>query len=130
MFIDTSAIVAILASEDDADELSLRIEAAPRRMTSALVLLEASMRLSTLLAVEPEIVAEAVRAFLLEARIDVVPIGEGEAWLAVAAFARFGKGRGGPAQLNLADCLSYACAKGQGVPLLYKGFDFAATDIA
>jgi len=49
--------------------------------------------------------------------------------LAVQAFADYGKGRGHPAQLNLADCLSYACAKAQGIPLLYKGKDFAHTDL-
>jgi ribonuclease VapC len=49
--------------------------------------------------------------------------------LAVQAFADYGKGRGHLAQLNLADCLSYACAKAQGVPLLYKGNDFADTDL-
>jgi ribonuclease VapC len=50
--------------------------------------------------------------------------------LAVKAFADYGKGRGHPAQLNLADCLSYACARAQGVPLLYKGRDFSHTDLA
>ena len=45
---------------------------------------------------------------------------------AIEAFARFGKGRGDPAQLNLADCLSYACTKARGVPLLYKGNDSPA----
>jgi ribonuclease VapC len=50
--------------------------------------------------------------------------------LAIDAFARYGKGRGHPAQLNIADCLSYACAKKLGVPLLYKGNDFARTDLA
>jgi len=49
---------------------------------------------------------------------------------AVKAFADYGKGRGHPAQLNLADCLSYGCAKAQGVPLLYEGDDFARTDLA
>ena len=46
------------------------------------------------------------------------------------AFARYGKGRGHKAQLNLADCLSYACAKRLGAKLLYKGDDFAQTDLA
>lgn len=50
--------------------------------------------------------------------------------LAVQAFSDYGKGRGHPAQLNLADCLSYACAKNRKMPLLYKGNDFAHTDLA
>jgi uncharacterized protein with PIN domain len=45
-------------------------------------------------------------------------------------FTDFGKGRGHPAKLNLADCFSYACAKAQGVALLYKGKDFSHTDLA
>lgn len=88
------------------------------------------MRLSTLLAIEPTIVGATIDAFLREAEIEIVPIAGDEARLAIQAFADYGKGRGHPAQLNLADCLSYACAKGRGVPLLYKGNDFSHTDLA
>ena len=54
-----------------------------------------------------------------------------ERHLAIArdAFTRFGKGQGHPAQLNLGDCISYALAKAENAPLLYKGGDFALTDI-
>jgi len=58
-----------------------------------------------------------------------VPIDRAIAKRAVAAFAAYGKGRGHPARLNLADCLSYACARADRVPLLFKGEDFARTDI-
>lgn len=59
--------------------------------------------------------------------ISITPeIGE----LAISAMARYGKGRGHPAQLNFGDCFSYACAKAAGVPLLYVGSDFARTDLA
>ena len=50
--------------------------------------------------------------------------------LAAAAFDRYGRGRGHPAQLNFGDCMAYAVAKAHGVPLLYKGDDFARTDVA
>lgn len=50
--------------------------------------------------------------------------------IALSALARYGKGRGHPAQLNFGDCFSYACAKFAGVPLLYVGSDFAHTDLA
>jgi len=50
--------------------------------------------------------------------------------IAIAAMARYGKGRGHPAQLNFGDCFSYACAKAAGVPLLYVGDDFSKTDLA
>jgi ribonuclease VapC len=129
MFVDTSVVVAILSGEDDAAYWSGRIEEAERRFTSALVVLEAAMRLSTMLAANPVTVAEAIATFLTEAEIDIVPIDGDDAKLAVQAFATYGKGRGHPAQLNLADCLSYACAKGRGIPLLYKGNDFSHTDL-
>lgn len=129
MFIDTSVVVAILSDEDDAAEWSERIERAGIRITSPLVVLEAVMRLSTKLRVEPADAEEAIAAFLAEGGIEVVPIDPGDGWLAVRAFAAYGKGRGHPAQLNLADCLSYACAKNRGLPLLYKGNDFAHTDL-
>jgi ribonuclease VapC len=130
MFIDTSAIVAILSRESDAPELSLAIEAADTPVTSGLVLLEAAMRLSTKLDIHPSAVGEALAGFLAQARIEIMPIGKSEAFLAIDAFGAYGKGRGHPAQLNLADCLSYACAKSRGVPLLYKGRDFGRTDLA
>lgn len=129
MFIDTSVIVAILLNEEDAGALARRIENAPIRVTSALVYLEAVMRLSTKLAIDPGRVAESVDAFLAAADIDFVSLDRQSARLSVEAFARHGKGRGHPAQLNLADCLSYACAKSHAMPLLYKGNDFAKTDL-
>ncbi|MDB5534215.1 MAG: hypothetical protein JWO28_2530 [Hyphomicrobiales bacterium] len=130
MFVDTSVVVAILSSEDDAAEWADRLEQAPRRMTSALVVLEAVMRLSTKLSVEPMEVEAIIGDFLREAEIETVPIDAEDGRIAVQAFANYGKGRGHPAQLNLADCLSYACAKNRGVPLLYKGNDFSQTDLA
>jgi ribonuclease VapC len=130
MFIDTSVIVAILSKEPDATEFANRMEAAPQCCTSALVILEAAMRLSTKLAIDPVEVAQRIHALMHEAGITVTPIDAKTSGLAVQAFADYGKGRGHPAQLNLADCLSYACAKALNVPLLYKGKDFVHTDLA
>ena len=130
MFVDTSVVVAILSEEADAGEWSNRIGAAPPRITSALVVLEAAMRLSTMLAVEPLVAEVAIEAFLREADIEIVPIEAGDAKLAIQAFSDYGKGRRHPAQLNLAVCPSYACAKSHGSALLYKGNDFSHTDLA
>jgi ribonuclease VapC len=129
MFVDTSAIVALLACEPDADSFATRITAAKVRFTSGLVILEASMRLSTMLDLDPVLVETRIQSLLDEAAISVVAINGGIAKKAVAAFARYGKGRGHPAQLNLADCMSYACAQAYRVPLLFKGNDFSETDI-
>ena len=129
MFVDTSVIVAILANEPDAAVFATKLADSPRRYTSGLVILEAAMRLSTLLKVDPVDVEVRIQQVLEEARISVIPINGSIAKRAVAAFATFGKGRGHPAQLNLADCMSYACARAYRVPLLFKGNDFSQTDI-
>ena len=129
MFVDTSVLVAILSAEEDAMEWAERLERAPILMTSALVVLEAAMRLSTKLVVDPVDVEISINDLLRESNIDVISIGAEDGHLAVQAFAEYGKGRGNSAQLNLADCLSYACAKNRKVPLLNKGNDFSHTDL-
>lgn len=129
MFVDTSVIVAILADEADAAVFAEKLATAPQRYTSGLVILEAALRLSSLLDVDPVSAEISITQALVEARISVIPIEEGIAKKAVAAFAMYGKGRGHPAQLNLADCMSYACAVTHQVPLLFKGNDFSKTNI-
>ena len=61
---------------------------------------------------------------------EIVPPGAAEMDAAYAAFVAFGKGNGHPAALNFGDLFGYALAKVRGLPLLYKGADFAETDIA
>ncbi len=129
MFVDTSVLVALLSEEDDAGEWARRLEQEPVLITSALVVLEAAMRLSTKLGVDPIDAETSINELLRHSGINVVAIDADDGHRAVQAFAEYGKGRGHPAQLNLADCLSYACAKNRKVPLLYNGNDFAQTDI-
>jgi len=129
MFIDTSVVVALLAGEPDAGRFTARIAQAKAPITSGLVVLEAAMRLSTMLDLDPLLGETRIQALLDEAGIAIVPIDGVIATRAVAAFAAYGKGRGHPAQLNLADCMSYACARAHHVPLLFKGDDFSHTDI-
>jgi ribonuclease VapC len=130
MFIDTSAVIAILADEPPAARLAETIAAAKVRLTSGLVRLETCMRLASKLGISPERAQVAFDAMIDTADIAVVPVTDEIAKVAVAAFAAFGKGRGHPAQLNLADCLSYACAKAHATPLLFVGADFSQTDVA
>ena len=59
---------------------------------------------------------------------EVVGVTPEQAEIAVEAFRRFGRGRH-PARLNIGDCFAYALAKRRGEPLLFKGDDFAQTDI-
>jgi ribonuclease VapC len=129
MFVDTSVIVALLAGEPDADRFAEKLAAAATPITSGLVVLESAMRLSSLLDLDPVFIEERIRTLLDEANIAVVSIDGAIAKVAVSAFATYGKGRGHPAQLNLADCMSYACAEVHRVPLLFKGYDFSKTDI-
>lgn len=66
--------------------------------------------------------------FLSRAKVEIVPFDKEQLLVARAAFRRFGKGRH-PAALNFGDCAAYALAQWTGEPLLYKGLDFAATDV-
>lgn len=129
MFIDSSAIVAILTAEEDADGLADRIEAAAAPMTSAIAIFEAALGICRKRHATVEEARDDVRIFLEAAGIEVVGIAEAEADAALLAFSRYGKGRGHPAQLNMGDCFAYAVARTRGMPLLYKGDDFSHTDI-
>ena len=71
----------------------------------------------------------ALDAVLASTRISVVPFTPAQARIARDAYQQFGRGSGHPAQLNMGDCFSYALARDLGEPLLFKGRDFALTDI-
>lgn len=130
IFIDTSAFVAILADEADAAAFAEAIEAASAKATAPHVRLEACMVASTRLRRSPREIERAFDALLEAAQIVVLPLSDEIGRLAVDAFERFGEGRGHKAQLNLADCLSYAAAKHAGAAILFKGRDFSRTDLA
>ncbi|KMO14843.1 type II toxin-antitoxin system VapC family toxin [Methylobacterium platani] len=129
MFIDTSAVVAILADEPEAASFLACIEAAKRRETAPHVRLEATINLARILGVPVSVAQEMYDAFLAAAGISVVSIGDAIARRAVDAYDTYGKGRSHPAQLNFADCLSYACAAYYRSPILFKGRDFVHTDL-
>jgi ribonuclease VapC len=129
IFLDTSALIAMLAREPDGPSFADKLQQTPERITAAHVILEAAMRLSSLFELTPSAVDSRVTALLRQSSVEVVSITEEIAHMAVAAFERYGKGRG-KAGLNFGACLSYACAKAHGARLLFKGDDFARTDIA
>jgi len=128
MFIDASALVAMLASEEDAAELLRRLEHSTTRLTSPLAIWEASVALARNQARSVSAVEQEVTAFLSLLNVEMVPVPASSASLALDAFERYGKGRH-KAGLNFGDCFAYACARHLGIPLLYKGGDFALTDI-
>lgn len=129
MLIDTSAIVAIMAPELDAAAYSAAIEGASSRFVGAHVRLECAINIARILGIELSEAQVVYDEFLRAAKIDVLPITDAVSRIAVDAYARFGKGQGHPAQLNFADCLSYACAVSIGAPILFKGNDFSRTDL-
>ena len=129
MFVDASAIVAILTGEAEADALADALEAAESPITSPVAVFEAALGLCRQRHARVAEATQDVRDFLALAGVRIVPISEAEGLVALVAFARYGKGRGHPAQLNLGDCFAYAAARTHGGGLLFKGEDFARTDI-
>ena len=126
MVIDTSAIFAAISGEGDGALYRRAVKEAPVSFISAVTLLEAKIVLFARLG--PDAVA-ALGDLLEEAAITVVPFDEEQAEAALAAFRRFGKGQGHRAQLNILDCAAYALSHLRGLPLLFKGGDFALTDL-
>ena len=122
--IDTSALIAIFRQEAERDDFSDLIVASERRVLPAHVYLECVMVTSS----EPRARAW-IDVFVERLRLTTGVIDGHVARLAADAFVRYGKGRGHRAQLNFADCLSYAVARHLGAPLLFKGEDFLHTDI-
>lgn len=129
MFVDASAIVAILTREPEADALADAVESAPSPITSPIAIFEAALGVCRKRHASVEEAEEDVRELLGVAGIRIVSLTEREAETALAAFSRYGKGRGHPAQLNLGDCFACAVAKNHRTSLLFKGEDFDKTDI-
>ena len=127
MIVDTSALLAILKNEPEAQVFSDTLEEAKIVRISAANYLEAF------------IIVDRYRNPKLKARLEEIlenpgmviePVTEEHAKIARQAYRDYGRGSGHPARLNFGDCFAYACAKLAGTPLLYKGDDFALTDIA
>jgi ribonuclease VapC len=130
MFVDASAIVAILTRESDADALADALEAAVAPVTSRIAVFEAVLGICLKRHASVEEAGADVQAFLDASGVSVLPITSAETDIALVAFSRYGKGRRHPAQFNLGDCFAYAMAKSHRMPLLFKGDDFTQTDIA
>lgn len=128
MFIDASALTAILTSEHDARELLARMQNSTERLTSPLAIWETTIAVARRLGLEIKDAQVAVEDFLKLANIEVRAVPPEARYLATDAYARYGKGRH-PAALNFGDCFAYACARSANAPLLYKGDDFTRTDI-
>jgi ribonuclease VapC len=139
MFIDASVIVAILGREAGAEEIEKRLAAAAGHFfVSPLVRFEASVSLARSKAGKatkpsPEMVnaaRHAIEAFIEGVGAEEMVISAEIGDRALETAMRYGKAVGHAADLNFVDCFAYACAKARQMPLLYKGNDFAETDLA
>jgi ribonuclease VapC len=124
--IDSSAIIAILFDEPEAPAFLSQIASAEvcRISTASLVEIGIVLRRDGT-ARRRTALNEMLRLFFIK----IEPVTEQQAYIALDAYDRFGKGTGHPAGLNYGDCFSYALAKQAGEPLLFKGDNFTRTDL-
>ena len=125
--VDTSAIVAILRFEPEAEAFVDVLTDADRCLISAVSSLEAAMVLAR--SMDGPAAWQPLDELLASVGMEVVPFDDAQAIRAREAFLRFGKGRH-PAGLNFGDCAAYALASTYSAPLLFKGTDFTKTDLA
>jgi ribonuclease VapC len=125
MILDTSALLAVLLDEPDAPAIADAMANASRRRISVVNWVESAIVITSR---RGERGAEQFRALVAKLGADIVPADSEQAEAAYAAWLAYGKGRN-PAALNFGDCFAYALAKCLAEPLLFKGEDFAQTDI-
>ena len=126
MVIDSSALVAILFGEPESARMVQSIVTAEERVVPAPTLVEAAAVMLARRGAASEI---ALDALIQRLEIEIVPMSSDSAASARRAYRRYGKGVGTPGVLNYGDCLSYGVAVSRGEPLLFKGDDFAKTDV-
>jgi ribonuclease VapC len=126
VIIDSSAVIAILFDEPEAQALLSQIAVAEVCRLSSASLVEIGIVLRRDAAAQRRAAFDEMRRLF---SIKIEPVIEQQAYLALDAYDRFGKGTGHPAGLNYGDCFSYALAKQTGEPLLFKGNDFTHTDL-
>jgi ribonuclease VapC len=125
MVIDISAVLAILFDEEGVEVIEQAIEADPIRLISAATVLEAAIVVETRFG---EAGGRELDLLLHKGGIEVISVTYDQIEVARRAYREFGKGRH-PASLNFGDCFSYALSKTSGEPLLFKGDDFARSDV-
>lgn len=127
LVVDTSALIAVLRAEPDARRYADAIVAAASCHLSAANYVEAAVVID---GSRDPIASRRFDDLIREAALAIEPVTEEQAKIARDAYRDFGKGSGHPAQLNFGDCFAYALARVTGRSLLFKGQDFASTDIA
>jgi ribonuclease VapC len=128
IFIDASALAAIICREASADAIARRLDDAGPFFTSPIAVYEAALAVARATHSTVEEATNDVRDLLSRASAEIVPLAEHHSSMALSAFARFGKGRH-PAKLNMGDCFAYAAAKARNAKILFVGDDFIHTDL-
>ena len=126
MVIDSSALIALLLAEPEADAFVAVVAGSSSRSISAGSYLETTI---VMLARSGPDAPEKVDRLLAELSIAIVPFTRDQADLAITAYRQYGKGSGHPASLNFGDCFTYALAKLTDEPVLFRGNDFSLTDM-
>lgn len=126
MIVDSSALVAILKEEPEADALVKALTDATTRRISAATFVETAVVVDRL---RDPTMSRRLDDLLAAAHLQVEALTAEQALVARQAYRDYGRGSGHPAKLNLGDCFSYALARVTGEPLLYKGDDFVHTDL-
>ena len=126
MVLDTSALLALLLDEVEAESFRVVIEDDATRLVSAATLLETSLVIETR---KGEGGGRELDLLVSKAAIEIVPVDADQIAEARRAWRRFGRGRHAAA-LNFGDLFSYALSRTSGEALLFKGDDFARTDVS
>jgi ribonuclease VapC len=125
MVVDTSALLAVLFAEQEAEEFARAIAGSEVARISAATLLEAGIVADNQ---TDQRTGRQLDALVANFRLRIEPVTEAQVRIARQAYLDFGRGNH-PAGLNFGDCFAYALAKATGEPLLFKGKDFARTDL-
>ncbi len=129
MFVDASALTAIELEEPDNLIFADVLDRAEQSLITSFVMMETGLALMRGKGITAQQAHHLITESISHFRIETVELTPAMIMTALQAYERYGKGRKHPAKLNMGDCLSYAAARTLGVPLLFKGEDFARTDI-
>lgn len=125
MVIDTSALIAILSLEPQAEPFAIAIQNDPVRLVSVATFLECAIVIESRYGLPG---GEKLDRLISAGSMKLEAVTYEQMTIARAAYRTYGRGRH-PAGLNFGDCFAYALAKMTGEPLLFKGNDFSQTDI-
>ncbi len=125
MIVDTSALIAILEQEPEAERIARTLASMSERMLSAANLVEVGIVMQ---ARRGDDGGRDLDLLIAKLKVEIVPFTAKQADVARKAFRRYGRGRHS-ARLNFGDCCAYALAKDESAPLLLKGDDFGQTDV-